>query len=81
MDTGHQYYLAVEPSTGDLYVSLPLRRQIWKVKAKGKSLLNNYEVFAGNGDTCADTGLDNSCGDGGLAASAQLSFPKGKIFS
>ena len=44
-DTSHSYYLAVHPSDGSLYVSLPLKKQIWKIaNLETDQVQNNYEV-------------------------------------
>lgn len=44
-DTSHSYYLAVHPSDGSLYVSLPLKKQIWKIaNLESDQVQNNYEV-------------------------------------
>ncbi|TKR76266.1 hypothetical protein L596_017430 [Steinernema carpocapsae] len=80
-DTAHAYHLAVDPTSGNLFVSLPLRRQIWQItKVDGRPLdpSSNYQIFAGDGSTCAELG--GACGDGGPADSAQLAFPKGMAF-
>lgn len=79
-DTAHKYYLATNPANGDLYISLPLRRQIWKVRdAYGLPTTPsaNYEVIAGTGQSCI---YGESCGDGGPATMATLAFPKGTLF-
>ena len=39
---------------------------------------NNWEPFIGNGQRCLP-GESDSCGDGGQAKDARLSYPKGKI--
>ncbi|KAK0414638.1 hypothetical protein QR680_011539 [Steinernema hermaphroditum] len=80
-DTAHAYHLTVDPTSGNLFVSLPLRRQIWmvtKVDGRPTDPTMNYQIFAGDGSTCAEMG--GSCGDGGPADSAQLAFPKGMAF-
>lgn len=75
-DAAHQYYLAVHPITSDLFVSLPLRRQVWRVRGNvSKSSSDSYEIVAGTGEACM---FDDDCGDGGPAESAKLSFPKGE---
>lgn len=77
-DTAHRYYLAVHPITGDVYISLPLRRQIWKIRSLAPSaadLATNYEVVVGSGDICS---VETDCGDGGSAGLASLTYPKGK---
>lgn len=86
MDTGHQYFLTVDSATNSLYLSLPLRRQIWQVLWEKaflglkNTLSQNYQIIAGDGGTCADSSTNsNTCGDGGLAKNAQLAFPKGKF--
>ncbi|PAV59066.1 hypothetical protein WR25_10770 [Diploscapter pachys] len=78
-DTSHSYYLAVHPSDGSLYVSLPLKKQIWKIaNLESDQVQNNYEVIVGDGAACV--GVSDSCGDGGPASQAQLFFPKGIAF-
>jgi YD repeat-containing protein len=78
-DTAHAYFLAVDPTSGDLHISLPLRRQVWKVGATDDAPVDataNYQVVVGDGNTCAGS----TCGDGGPADIASLSFPKGIAF-
>uniref|UniRef100_A0A914CCG1 EGF-like domain-containing protein n=1 Tax=Acrobeloides nanus TaxID=290746 RepID=A0A914CCG1_9BILA len=79
-DTSHPYYLLVDSSNGNLFVSMPLRRQIWQIVQlqNPSDPTTNYQVFAGDGSTCTDPG--SNCGDGGPAESAQLFFPKGMSF-
>lgn len=73
----HPYYLALNPKTDSLYISLPLRRQVWKInKEANGDLISNYNIAVGDGSICTDT----RCGDDGAADNAQLSFPKGIVF-
>ncbi|CAJ0578559.1 unnamed protein product, partial [Mesorhabditis spiculigera] len=75
-DTSYQYSLAVSPLDGALYISMPLKKQIWKLKDyASESLEDNYEILAGDGTACASA--TSPCGDGGAAIDAQLLFPKG----
>uniref|UniRef100_A0AC34QHB9 EGF-like domain-containing protein n=1 Tax=Panagrolaimus sp. JU765 TaxID=591449 RepID=A0AC34QHB9_9BILA len=79
-DIVHSYYLAVDPFTAELYISIPLKRQIWKLKSTKKinDPTKNYKVVVGDGSTCTD---DSSiCGDRGLAKNSQLNFPKDITF-
>lgn len=70
--------MAVHPLTSDLYISLALRRQIWRVRTNGsKTSSTAYEIAVGTGEACL---FDDDCGDGGSAESAKLSFPKGIAF-
>ncbi|VDM44506.1 unnamed protein product [Toxocara canis] len=78
-DTAHPYYMAVDPETDILHISLPLRRQIWQIKKEANGeLATNYNVLVGDGSTCADP--SSPCGDDGPADIAQLTFPKGIAF-
>ncbi|KRZ14239.1 Teneurin-m [Trichinella zimbabwensis] len=81
-DIAHLYHLAVHPRSGDIYISLPSRRQIIRVlpvTSHIESTLNNFVVAVGSGEACvADEG--ESCGDGGPAEIAKLTFPKGITF-
>lgn len=70
-DPFNNYYMAVNPKTAELFVSLPLRKQIWKISNGQK------EIFAGSGHSCI---VESICGDGGAAANAQLNEPKGIVF-
>uniref|UniRef100_A0A915BMY1 EGF-like domain-containing protein n=1 Tax=Parascaris univalens TaxID=6257 RepID=A0A915BMY1_PARUN len=78
-DTAHPYYMAIDPESDLLHISLPLRRQIWQIKKEANGeLTTNYNVLVGDGSTCADP--SSSCGDEGPADIAQLTFPKGIAF-
>uniref|UniRef100_A0A7E4W009 Teneurin-m n=1 Tax=Panagrellus redivivus TaxID=6233 RepID=A0A7E4W009_PANRE len=79
-DISSAYYLAVDPSTDKLYISIPQRRQIWMLKKTDRidDITTNYKIVIGDGATCTD--MDGSCGDGGPAESAQLNFPKDITF-
>lgn len=80
MYIGNQYYFAVDPATGVLFISLPLRRQIWQVNSEyAVDSAENYRVFVGDGDACAPSRLndENQCGDNDLAVNAKLTLPKG----
>ncbi|VDK46754.1 unnamed protein product [Anisakis simplex] len=78
-DTAHPYYMAVDPETDLLHISLPLRRQVWQIKKDvNGELTTNYNVLVGDGSSCADQ--TQSCGDDGPADMAQLTFPKGIAF-
>ena len=41
---------------------------------------NNWEPFIGNGQRCLP-GESDSCGDGGQAKDARLSYPKGRVLN
>ncbi|KAE9552406.1 hypothetical protein FO519_004387 [Halicephalobus sp. NKZ332] len=79
-DIVHSYYLAIDPFTQDLYISIPLKRQIWMLKSHKKipDLSKNFKVVVGDGSICTDA--DGACGDRGLAESAKLNFPKDITF-
>uniref|UniRef100_A0A5S6QLT2 EGF-like domain-containing protein n=1 Tax=Trichuris muris TaxID=70415 RepID=A0A5S6QLT2_TRIMR len=79
-DVAHQYHLAVHPFSGDLYVSLPSRRQIVRVLSPLSTSdfsLTNYEAVVGSGEACF---VGETCGDGGPAEIAKLNYPKGIAF-
>ena len=83
-DAAERYYLAVDPLDGRLHVSLPRRRQVWRLREElngpAAAVANpesNYEVVVGTGEACR---LGDSCGDGGPVEMAQLGFPKGIAF-
>ena len=79
--------MAVDPVSGSLHISLPLRRQVWAIPAENrqksgersipKDLKSNYIIVVGDGRTCDET---SKCGDGGPAELASLAFPKGITF-
>ncbi|EJW75156.1 hypothetical protein WUBG_13935, partial [Wuchereria bancrofti] len=80
-DTAHPYYLAIDPLTDSLFISLPIRAQIWQVNKDIDSttdLTTNYNVVVGDGSICPSS--SERCGDGGAADSSQLTFPKGIAF-
>ncbi|XP_030381653.1 teneurin-a isoform X2 [Scaptodrosophila lebanonensis] len=74
----YQYYLAVSPADGHLYISDPERHQILRLlrleKVKDPSI--NSEPVVGSGQRCIP-GDEGNCGDGGPALQARLSHPKG----
>ncbi|KAL9882896.1 teneurin-a transmembrane protein isoform 4-T5 [Glossina fuscipes fuscipes] len=74
----YQYYLAVSPADGHLYISDPERHQILRLlrleKVKDPSI--NSEPVVGSGQRCIP-GDESNCGDGGPALQARLSHPKG----
>lgn len=74
----YQYYLAVSPADGHLYISDPEKHQILKVLSVDdvKKPLINSEPVAGSGQRCIP-GDEENCGDGGPAMKARLSHPKG----
>ncbi|KRY57863.1 Teneurin-m, partial [Trichinella britovi] len=82
-DIAHLYHLAVHPRSGDIYISLPSRRQIIRVlpvTSHIESTLNNFVVAVGSGEACVADDEGESCGDGGPAEIAKLTFPKGITF-
>ncbi|EDV95471.1 GH17559 [Drosophila grimshawi] len=74
----YQYYLAVSPADGHLYISDPERHQILRLlrleKVKDPSI--NSEPVVGSGQRCIP-GDEGNCGDSGPALQARLSHPKG----
>ncbi|XP_073995971.1 teneurin-a transmembrane protein isoform X3 [Rhodnius prolixus] len=74
----YQYYLALSPADGRLYVSDPERHQILRVisldSVPEPSI--NWEVAVGSGGRCIP-GDETSCGDEGPALQAKLAHPKG----
>ncbi|VDN02037.1 unnamed protein product [Thelazia callipaeda] len=80
-DTAHAYYLAVDPVTDSLFISLPIRVQIWQINKEVDSttdLTTNYVVVVGDGSVCANYAME--CGDGAMGELSQLTFPKGIAF-
>uniref|UniRef100_A0A915PKS0 EGF-like domain-containing protein n=1 Tax=Setaria digitata TaxID=48799 RepID=A0A915PKS0_9BILA len=80
-DTAHPYYLAVDPLTDSLFISLPVRAQIWQVNKEVDAttdLTTNYNVVVGDGNVCVNSAA--RCGDGSPADMSQLTFPKGIAF-
>ncbi|XP_055389787.1 teneurin-a isoform X2 [Condylostylus longicornis] len=74
----YQYYLAVSPADGNLYISDPEKHQILRLLKleKVKDPLINSESVVGSGQRCIP-GDEGNCGDGGPAMQARLSHPKG----
>ncbi|XP_033243232.1 teneurin-a isoform X3 [Drosophila miranda] len=74
----YQYYLAVSPADGHLYISDPERHQILRLlrleKVKDPSI--NSDPVVGSGQRCIP-GDEGNCGDSGPALMARLSHPKG----
>ena len=70
--------MTVSPVDGRLYISDFMSHKIIRVKTRGpvRSLLDNYEDVAGNGEECTP-GEEDLCGDGGPAIQAKLRYPKG----
>ncbi|XP_014674084.1 PREDICTED: teneurin-m-like [Priapulus caudatus] len=77
----YNYYLAVHPITGELYLSNPQTRTIIKIKSLRsiRNVRENFEVAVGDKMQCLP-GDKEECGDGGLAINAKLSRPKGLAF-
>ncbi|KAJ8912649.1 hypothetical protein NQ315_012725 [Exocentrus adspersus] len=74
----YQYYLAISPADGHLYVSDPEKHQILRVLSL-ESVQDpniNSEPVVGNGERCIP-GDDSACGDEGPAKYARLAHPKG----
>jgi hypothetical protein len=71
------YSLAVSPADEGLYLTNSERYQVWRIPLLSgvERPAENYEVVAGTGEHCVP-GLQDNCGDGGLAAQAKLIFPK-----
>ncbi|KAI6235988.1 Teneurin-3 [Aphelenchoides besseyi] len=61
---GRAYHLAVDSATNNVYLSLPQRHQVWRLRKleKIKEPKNNYLVIAGSGAKC-ETATDCSSGD------------------
>ena len=74
----YKYYMTVSPVDAKLYISDHQSLKIMRVKTMGavRQLAHNYEVIAGTGEQCKP-GEVEKCGDGGLAISSKLSYPKG----
>lgn len=74
----YKYFMTVSPLDGKLYISDYLSKHIIRVEtmAAVRELEENSEVIAGTGDQCFP-GDEESCGDGGVATSAKLTYPKG----
>uniref|UniRef100_A0A8D8XG00 Tenascin-like protein n=1 Tax=Cacopsylla melanoneura TaxID=428564 RepID=A0A8D8XG00_9HEMI len=74
----YQYYLALSPADGHLYISDAEKHQILRVLSL-ESVTDpsiNWEVAVGSGERCIP-GDETNCGDNGPALSAKLSHPKG----
>uniref|UniRef100_A0A8C4QZ87 EGF-like domain-containing protein n=1 Tax=Eptatretus burgeri TaxID=7764 RepID=A0A8C4QZ87_EPTBU len=73
-----RYYLAVDPGSGDLYVSDGGRHQVLKVPAPRRAAQESgdAQVVAGTGEQCLPVD-EAQCGDGGRATSARLAGPRG----
>uniref|UniRef100_A0A0N5A1X5 EGF-like domain-containing protein n=1 Tax=Parastrongyloides trichosuri TaxID=131310 RepID=A0A0N5A1X5_PARTI len=81
-DIEHNYYMIVNHITGNIVISIPLKKQIIEISdfeddIDLKKLKTNYDIIAGNGNSCPPEDL---CGDGSLAEDAQLTFPKGIVY-
>ncbi|KAI9548021.1 Teneurin-4 [Dissostichus eleginoides] len=74
----HKYYLATSPVNGAVYLSDTSSRKVFKVKSLNvvKDVARNLELVAGTGDQCLPYD-DTRCGDGGKAAEATLTNPRG----
>lgn len=73
--------MAIDPVTDSLFISLPIRAQIWQINKEidgTTDLTTNYNVVVGDGNVCPSSGT--RCGDGGAADMSQLTFPKGIAF-
>ncbi|XP_070197746.1 teneurin-m-like isoform X2 [Littorina saxatilis] len=80
--TPYKFHMTVSPVDGRLYISDFMSHKIIRVKTMGpvRSLLDNYEDVAGNGEECTP-GEEDLCGDGGPAIQAKLRYPKGIAIS
>uniref|UniRef100_A0A3Q2DGF2 Teneurin-2 n=1 Tax=Cyprinodon variegatus TaxID=28743 RepID=A0A3Q2DGF2_CYPVA len=76
-DRSREYFLAVDPVSGALFISDTNSRRIYRVRSLtgGRLLSDNAEVVAGTGEQCLP--FDERCGDGGKATEATLMSPKG----
>ncbi|CAL8351782.1 unnamed protein product [Lota lota] len=74
----HKYYLATSPVSGVVYLSDTSSRKVFRVKSLSavKDVAKNLELVAGTGDQCLPYD-DARCGDGGKAAEATLTNPRG----
>uniref|UniRef100_A0A8C4Z0B6 Teneurin transmembrane protein 4 n=1 Tax=Gadus morhua TaxID=8049 RepID=A0A8C4Z0B6_GADMO len=74
----HKYYLAASPVSGAVYLSDTGSRKVFRVKSLSavKDVAKNLELVAGTGDQCLPYD-DARCGDGGKAAEATLTNPRG----
>lgn len=80
-DISHNYYMILNPVTGNLIISIPLKKQIIEISnfdedMDSKKLTTNFDIIAGNGNSCPP---EDFCGDDGLAEDAQLTYPKGIV--
>ncbi|XP_076467550.1 teneurin-3-like isoform X4 [Babylonia areolata] len=80
--TPYKFHMTVSPVDGRLYISDFMSHKIIRIKTMGpvRSLLDNYEDVAGNGEECTP-GEEDLCGDGGPAIQAKLRYPKGIAIS
>ena len=78
----YRYTMAINPHDDGLYISDPESHQIIRLKNSNNpsDIDNNWERVVGNGIRCLPGDLD-SCGDGGHAKEARLSYPKGLAIS
>lgn len=78
--TPYKFHMTVSPVDGRLYISDFMSHKIIRVKTMGpvRTLLDNYEDVAGNGEECTP-GEEDLCGDGGPAIQAKLRYPKGEL--
>ncbi|XP_076447152.1 teneurin-m-like [Babylonia areolata] len=78
----HKFHMTVSPVDGRLYISDSMLHKIIRVKTMGpvRSLKDNFEDVAGNGEECTP-GEEDLCGDGGPAIQAKLRYPKGIAIS
>jgi len=73
----------MSPYDNHLYISDPERHQILRIHTTDRveDPESNYDVFVGSGLRCLPSRDPSSCGDGGSALEAKLSFPKGLAFT
>ncbi|XP_018334333.1 teneurin-a isoform X2 [Agrilus planipennis] len=74
----YQYYLAVSPADGRLYISDPEKHQILRIITLDPTAdpTVNSEPVVGSGERCIP-GDESQCGDEGPAKHARLAHPKG----
>uniref|UniRef100_A0A8C4Q245 Uncharacterized protein n=1 Tax=Eptatretus burgeri TaxID=7764 RepID=A0A8C4Q245_EPTBU len=74
----HRYYLAVDPSSGDLYVSDIGHYRVLRVPAPSwvDQKVREAHVAVGTGEQCLPVD-ETRCGDGGQAHAARLVGPRG----
>merc|ERR1719361_3328270 len=82
LGVAYRYHMAINPHDDSLYISDPESHQILRLKnsINPTDIDNNWERGIGNGIRCLPGDLD-SCGDGGHAKEARLSYPKGLAIS